>query len=142
MRKFLSAVLLTLSLASGTHGAVSEDMSVYVRKDVFEVYMQNINSNMEKIISKLDILENKINTLTVTVANLSGQVDELKNRVSDLRNGFYLVSVLFGILLGLPAFNKWYETRSEKQRENRMQILTREDVERLIEAKLSVRPQM
>lgn len=142
MRKFLSAFFITLLSVSVSYGAASEDMSIYVRKDVFEVHMQNINSNMEKIMSALNALENKIDTLTVTTANLSGQVDELKNRVSDLRNGFYLVSVLFGILLGLPAFNKWYETRSERQREARMQILTREDVERLIEAKLSVRPQI
>ena len=45
----LSIVLLVL--ATECYGAVSDD--VYVRKDVFEVYMQNINAKFDMIMEEL-----------------------------------------------------------------------------------------
>ncbi len=53
MKKILTVVSLLLVMSTACYGAVSEDMGVYVRKDVYEVYMRNMNANMERIISHM-----------------------------------------------------------------------------------------
>ena len=128
MRKIITA-LLTLQLMSvAAFGAVSEDMNVYVRKDVFEVYMQNINANQERILQRLDKLDDGIHTLNQTVANLSGRVDGLDKRIDDLRNGIYLWLVAIGLIVAWPKaremFRKWGTSAPS---------ITLEDVRRLIE---------
>ena len=135
MRKIITA-LLTLQLMSvAAFGAVSEDMNVYVRKDVFEVYMQNINANQERILQRLDKLDDGIHTLNQTVANLSGRVDgldkrmdSLDKRIDDLRNGIYLWLVAIGLIVAWPKaremFRKWGTSAPS---------ITLEDVRRLIE---------
>ena len=53
--KKLSVLLLVQLLVFGTacYGAVSEDMSVYVRKDVFDVYMQGLNARIDDLRSSM-----------------------------------------------------------------------------------------
>ena len=132
MKKAVLSLIMMLIMVSGSNGAVSEDMSVYVRKDVFEVYMQNINTNMERILQKLDSLENKINDVSDRLSNLSGRVDGLESRMGDLGNYIYLVLVMLGIIVSLPIIQKVFQGL-EKPKENQSRTATFEDVMRLIE---------
>lgn len=135
MRKIITA-LLTLQLMSvAAFGAVSEDMNVYVRKDVFEVYMQNISANQERILQRLDKLDEGLHALNQTVSNLSGRVDgldkrmdSLDKRIDDLRNGIYLWLVAIGLIAAWPRvqdlLKRWMKSAPS---------ITLEDVRRLIE---------
>ena len=101
-----------LMFGTVSYGAVSDD--VYVRKDVFEVYMQSI-------LQRLDKIDDGLNNLNQTVANLSARVEgldkridgldkrmdgldkridgnyvALSSRIDDLRNGIYLWLVEIG----------------------------------------------
>ena len=133
MRRVIALIVLSLLTGTASYGAVSED--VYVRKDVFEVYMQNINANQERILQRLDKLDDGIHALNQTVANLSGRVDgldkrmdSLDKRIDDLRNGIYLWLVAIGLIVAWPKaremFQKWGTSAPS---------ITLEDVRRLIE---------
>ena len=147
MRRVIALIVLSLLTGTASYGAVSED--VYVRKDVFEVYMQNINANQERILQRLDKLDDGIHALNQTVANLSGRVDgldkridgldkridgldkridSLDKRIDDLRNGIYLWLVAIGLIVAWPKaremFRKWGTSAPS---------ITLEDVRRLIE---------
>ena len=139
MRKIITIILLLL-MSGTSYGAVSEDMSVYVRKDVFDVQMQNLNANMERILQKLDSLETKVNDMSDRISGLSARVDGIDARMGDLRNDIYLWLVILGIVVGVPSVQKWYE-RLKRLRPS----VTLEDVKRLIaenNAKLQGKPQV
>ena len=138
-----------------SYGAVSDD--VYVRKDVFEVYMQSI-------LQRLDKIDDGLNNLNQTVANLSARVEgldkridgldkridgldkridgnyvALSSRIDDLRNGIYLWLVAIGLFVSWPkvkeSAQKWVKPTPS---------ITLEDVRRLIEennAKIAGKPQ-
>ena len=109
MKKVYVLLLLFMQLfflAPACLGAASEDMNVYVRKDVFEVYMQNINTNMERIFQKLDNMESKINNISDRVSALSIRMDGLDARMGDLRNDIYLGLVILGMIITLPMVQK------------------------------------
>lgn len=128
--------LLLLLLMSGTsNGAVSGDMSEYVRREVFEVYMQSINAKLDMILEnqkemreELKIQRKDINELAQMVSSLSARIDGLELRMGDLRNDIYLGLVIVGILVGVPSVQKWYERLKASR-----PAITLEDVKRLIE---------
>ncbi|MBR0168933.1 MAG: hypothetical protein IJQ08_09690 [Synergistaceae bacterium] len=150
MRKILAVMIVLLTTSGTSYGAVSEDMSVYVRRDVFEVYMQNMNANMGRILDELkeqrkaiNDLSDRVSNLSDRVSNLSGRVDGLdkrldsvNSRIDDLRNGIYLWLAAIGILIAWPKVRdklpKWG---------NSVPSLTLEDVNRLLDEKLANRPQ-
>ncbi len=119
-------ILLTMSVAS--NGAVSGDMSEYVRREVFEVYMQNMQTTQDRILQKLDNIEKSVNMLSDRVSSLSARVDGVEMRMGDLRNDIYLGLVILGILVGVPSVQKWYERLKASR-----PAITLEDVKRLIE---------
>ena len=151
MRRVIAVIALCLLTGTACYGAVSED--VYLRKDVFEVYMQNMNRNMERIIQKLDSLEGKVNDMSERMtglseriegmnaslsgrieglnASLSGRIDGLDKRIDDLRNGIYLWLVGIGLVVAIIALpivqdllKRWMKSAPS---------ITLEDVRRLIE---------
>lgn len=80
MRKILSAMILILIFSSVSYAAVSED--IYVRKDVFDAEMRNINTKLDNILEELKSQRRELNEvkqgqieLTKTVAVLSERVD-------------------------------------------------------------------
>ena len=80
MRKVLSAMMLILIFSSVSYAAVSED--IYVRKDVFDAEMRNINTKLDNILEELKSQRRELNEvkqgqieLTKTVAVLSERVD-------------------------------------------------------------------
>ena len=126
MKKII--LLLLLLNASSSYGAVSVDMSEYVRRDLFDVQMRNLTANMERVLQKLDSLESKVNNMSDRITGLSARVEGIDVRMGDLRNDIYLGLVILGILAGFPAVQKMFTV----VRENRSSI-TLEDVKRLIE---------
>ncbi|MBQ7193086.1 MAG: hypothetical protein IJR98_01785 [Synergistaceae bacterium] len=141
MRKFI-IVMLLLMTTGASYGAVSEDMNVYVRKDVFEVYMQNINAKFDMIMEELKEqkrmiadLSDRVANLSERVANLSGRVDgldkrmdSLDKRIDDLRNGIYLWLVAIGLVVSWPKLKE-----TVRKWANSTPSITLEDVKRLIE---------
>ncbi|MBQ3764341.1 MAG: hypothetical protein II869_05145 [Synergistaceae bacterium] len=136
MRKFVIVMLMLLLMTAGaSYGAVSEDMSVYVRKDVFEVYMQNINAKFDMIMEELKEQKRMIADLSDRVANLSGRLDgldkrmdSLDKRIDDLRNGIYLWLVAIGLVVSWPKLKE-----TVRKWANSTPSITLEDVKRLIE---------
>ena len=128
-------LMLLLMTAGASYGAVSDDMSVYVRKDVFEVYMQNINAKFDMIMEELKEQKRMIADLSDRVANLSGRVDgldkrmdSLDKRIDDLRNGIYLWLVAIGLVVSWPKLKETVQKWA-----NSTPSITLEDVKRLIE---------
>lgn len=159
MKKFLLAFLIIIAFCSCSYGAVSDD--IYVRKDLFEVYMQNINSNSEKIFAKLDRLEENMNDIKKSVANLTERVGKLEEKVEgnyitlsngignlenrfsnsinglekrfdDLRYDIYLIIGLLGAF-GVFLGLPFFQKWWTEHREAKRNSLTIEDVEKLFE---------
>ncbi|MBR0316645.1 MAG: hypothetical protein IJQ99_07245 [Synergistaceae bacterium] len=145
MKKIILTIMFVILMCSCSYGATSDD--IYVRKDVFEVEMKNINYTLEKILTKLDAQEKSINSLAsavavlservdVNFATLSGRIDGLEKRMDTTNTFLYYLLVLIGAMMILPFFNKWWESR-EAKKHAAAQTFTLEDVKRLIaEAKL------
>ena len=53
MKKLLLAIAIICTLSGATLGATSEDMSVYVRQDVYNSDMRNINDKLNSILEEL-----------------------------------------------------------------------------------------
>ena len=157
--KKVCVLLLVLMFGTASYGAVSDD--VYVRRDVFEVYMQNINANLERIMSRLDSMEGKITEMSDKLSALSERLDgntkmlssrmdgidkrideldkridvvntSLSGRIDDLRNGIYLWLVAIGLFVSWPKVKE-----SAQKLVKPAPTFTLEDVERLIDKKLS-----
>lgn len=133
MRKLLSVIGLVLIMSSAGNGAVSEDMSVYVRRDVFdakmEAFMNEIRGEFQVMNAKLESLSRRVDD---NAQNLAARIDSsnhsLESRIDDLRNDIYLGLVILGILVGVPSVQKWYERLKASS-----PSVTLEDVKRLIE---------
>ena len=155
MKKVCILVLIQLLLGTACYSAVSED--IYVRKDVFEANMQGINTKLDILLEqmkefKAEMKEQRENiaelTRVVSVLServdrnfetLSARIDGVEGQIGGLRNGIYLGLVILGIVLGMPAVQKMFQSIAERK-----PSLTVEDVKRLIEEhdmKLSGRPQ-
>ena len=86
MRRLIAVIALLLLTGTAAFGAVSEDMSMYVRKDVLEVYMQNINSKFDIIMEELKAQRKDINDLTKAVSGLSERVTGLSERIEGVNS--------------------------------------------------------
>lgn len=147
MKKFIVALLFTFALASSSFANNSDD--IYVRKDVFEVHMLNINQNLEKISNRLDKIEVSINELSKAIAVLSertdrnfdilsARIDSNNSRIDDLRNGLYLWLVVIGTFLAWPKAKNLVQNMHSK-RDSQKQSFTLEDIEKLIDARINAR---
>lgn len=135
---FVSFAILMLT-STVCYGAVSEDMSVYVRKDVFEAHMRRIDEKLDMILEnqremqeELKAQRRDINEMARAISILSTRVDGLEARMGDMRNDIYLGLVILGIVIGLPAVQKVLQSRASHQ-----PSVTLEDVRRLIQEELS-----
>ena len=139
MKKLLLAIAIICTLSGAALGATSEDMNVYVRQDVYNSDMRNINDKLNSILEELRAQREELKTLNSTVAVLSERTDgnykNLDGRINDLRQDIYLGLVILGLLAGFPAAKEFFKWR-EETREARKPPFTLEDVERLIDTKL------
>ena len=99
--KLIITLIMLLLTSETSNGALSADMSEYVRKDVYDVQMQTLNANMERVLQKLDSLESKVNNMSDRITWLSARVDGIDSRMGDLRNDIYLWLVILGIVVGV-----------------------------------------
>ena len=152
MKKFFLTLIVTLAFTAPSLAASSDD--IYVRKDVFDVHMLNINQNLERILSELQSQRNEINSMrndihelskAVSVLSertdrnfetLSARIDGTNSRIDDLRNGLYLWLVVIGtfiaffsLVIAWPKLKNLFD--------NQKNSLTLQDVERLIDSKLN-----
>ena len=145
MKKIIVALFITFALAASSFANNSDD--IYVRKDVFDVHIQNINLNLERISNRLDKIEVSINELSKAVAvlsertdrnfeTLSARIDSNNSRIDDLRNGLYLWLVVIGTFLAWPKAKNLIQNMHSK-RDSQKQSLTLEDIEKLIDARIN-----
>ena len=161
MKRIFLSFLFVLIFGSLVFGATSEDMSMYVRKDVFEVYIQSINTKFDMILEEIKAQRKDVNDLSNAISGLSERVTALSTRVEgidarlsaridgldtklsarmdgldarmgDLRNDIYLGLVILGIIITLPMVQKILQVHGD-HREARKPYVTIEDVIRLIE---------
>lgn len=136
MKRLATVLLLMLSMTGLCYGAASEDMSVYLRKDVFdakmEAFMTEIRGEFQVVNAKIDALSRRVDD---NYNNLSRRIDDnyhsLDTRISDVRNGMYLLFVVLGIIVSLPIVQKTLQSH-EAKKESKQQFVTLEDVKRLI----------
>lgn len=126
----LIIILILLLLTSGTsNGAVSGDMSEYVRRDVFDAKMEGF---MKEIRGEFQVMNAKIEALSRRIDDnyhsLEARINGLDTRINDVQNYIYLVLVLLGIIVGLPTVQKVYQSVKASR-----PSITLEDVKRLIE---------
>ena len=140
MKKLLIALALICTLSAAALGAESQDMSVYVRQDVYNSDMRNINDKLNNILEVLKAQGEAINKLNNSIATLSERTDgnykNLDTRINDLRQDIYLGLVILGLLAGFPAAKEFLKWR-EETKEARKPSFTLEDVEKLIETKFN-----
>lgn len=150
-------MLLILIFSSSSFGAVSEDMSVYVRQDVFDAKMEalflrlhseieNLGARLEgeikvlseridaldkKVTTRMDALEEKLTAKIDAVdARLSTRIDAVEGQMAILTIAIYWVLGTLGVVFaGL--------TLAPYLKNLRRPSITLEDVERLIDAKLN-----
>ena len=127
MKKLLLVLVLVFFYASFAYGVASDD--VYVRKDIFEVYLQKL----DVIIEELRTQRQELNNLNKAVAVLYERVDGIDTRIGDLRNDIYLGLVILGIIVALPSIQKFLQVRKTS--------ITLEQVEELIDAKFKEKTQ-
>ena len=149
MKKILLVILLVLSVSSSSYGAVSQDMSVYVRQDVFDAKMEALFERLHgEIVSMKNEINGNIKALSERVdgnfATLSRRIDGLEKQNEQTNTFLYYLLVFFGAILVLPLFNRWWEYKKEQRN---IHYVTLEDVKRLIataiaEAQLGTRPQL
>ena len=100
MRKILLSLIFIFAISSCSYGTVSEDMSVYVRQDVFdakmEAFMSEIRGEFQVINAKLEALDKRItdvethlsNRITDIEKNTSNQIADIEknmsNRITDI----------------------------------------------------------
>ena len=83
MKKVLLLLLIQiLFYGTACYGAVSDD--IYVRKDVFEVYMRNLGDKLDMILEGQKALRQDINVLSERVSVLDRRVDRLEARMDGL----------------------------------------------------------
>ena len=141
MKKFLIAVLILISFCSYSFATENED--IYVRKDLFESYMKNIDLKLDSILkeqalmrediknidSRLTKLETKVDGVYVALSN---RIDGVEKRFDVLFNLLIAFIGLIGVIFGLPVVQRWWEERRDKkQNENIEKIF-----EKMFEAKM------
>ena len=109
MRKFFAAMLLIILFSSVSYGAVSQD--IYVRQDIFD-------AKMEALFERL----HWDNTM-------------LNDRMDDLFMASYLLPITIVLVVIFSFVKDFFQAREERRKNT--PSFTLEDVERLIDSKLS-----
>ena len=120
--KIIITLILILLTSVASYGAVSEDMSVYLRKDVFDAKMEGF---MKEIRGEFQVMNAKIEALS---RRMDDNYRNLEARIGDLREYIYWLIVLLGIIICLPIVQKIFQSVKESR-----PTVTLEDVKRLIE---------
>lgn len=146
MKKFISAIILILTLTVSAFAANSDD--IYLRRDVFEAKMdafmaeiklmnQNMRSELKQDINELS---KAVSVLSTRIDGLDARIDGTNTRIDDLRNGLYLWLVAIGTFIAWPKAKEFLQSRKTNKPD-----FTLQDVEilvtKLIDAKLNSKSQ-
>ena len=82
MKKIFFAVILVVMFSSVSYGAISQD--IYVRQDVFEMYMKHVDAKLDMIIEELKSQREDIKELREEVKDLSDRMVRLEGRMDGL----------------------------------------------------------
>ena len=161
MKKFILAVIFVCTLSTFSYGAATEDSELYLRKDVFEsnmnAFMTEMRSGFREINTRLDAMDKRINDMYSALNariddlgnSLNARIDDVNNslskriddyqaatnnRIEDLKTTVYWGFTFLGLIL---AFAVLGPSVTEMIKTLRKPSITLEDVERLINAKLS-----
>lgn len=133
MKRIITLLLLLILTAGESNGAVSVDMSGYVRRDLFDVrmeaFMKEMRGEFQVMNTKLEALSRRVDdNYHALESRMESQYHALESRMDDMSNYIYWVLVLLGIVVLLPTVQKYLEWR-----DTRRPSITLEDVKRLIE---------
>ena len=120
-RKVILALMIVLSVVSMSSGATSEDMSVYVRKDVFE-------AKMEAFMAEIRFMNEQTRG---EIRALSSRVDGLDKRIDDLRNGLYLWITVITVIFAYIEIRRKRQER-EDAKEATAPTMTLEEIKNLV----------
>ena len=127
MRKILLSLIFIFAISSCSYGTVSEDMSVYVRQDVFdakmEAFMSEIKLMNEQVLNRV---HEEIVEIKTDMRVLNSRMDGLEKRMSSLETMIYWVLATLGVAFAALAVSPYLNNL-------RKPSLTLEDVKRLIE---------
>ena len=138
MKKLLLAIAIICALSGAALGATSEDMSVYVRQDVFDArmdkFMAEMHGEFKAINQQLEAINKRIDDTQAATANRINDIQiTLSARIDDLKTIIYWGLSILGLILGFaifaPALGDFLRNFSKPS-------ITLEDVERLIDTKL------
>ena len=121
MRKIILALMMVLSAVSISSGATSEDMSVYVRKDVFE-------AKMEAFMAEIRFMNEQTRG---EIRALSSRVDGLDKRIDDLRNGLYLWITVITVIFAYIEIRRKRQERGDAK-EASAPTITLEEIKNLV----------
>ena len=144
MKKIFTAMILIIIFALPVYGAVSEDLSVYLRNDVFEAKMEAfiaeirlMNEQLRREMQdEIKSLRSEIQDLQNKTQNLYSEIRVINTRLDDLTTAIYWGLAFMGIILAsaifVPGIVAVFKNLFSPS-------ITMEQVERLINAKLENR---
>ena len=134
-RKLFIVFMLILCVPGVCFGASSEDISVYVRYDVFSARMDAFMSEIRLMNEQLrSEIKQDVQEINARIDATNARLDVTNARLDDLYTMVYWGLALMGIFVGLIAFTPAFVNMFQNIRKP---SVTLEQVERLIEAKLS-----
>ena len=148
MKKLLLAIAIICTLSGAALGATSEDMSVYVRQDVFDARMDKFETKLNQLHDDIQRLNTaillldekfsgKLDTMNTRISALENRINDnqaaTSARIDDLKTIIYWGLSILGLILGFAIFAP---ALGEFLRELRKPSITLEDVDKLIDTKL------
>ena len=109
MKKVMAMLMLLSVMCCAGYGAETADSEIYVRKEVFNAYMDNINSKFDAIMGEMKQMREE------TREEIRGIKDELKvqrEEIKSLRQDFNKIASALGVLSERVDGN--YATLSQK----------------------------
>mgnify|MGYP002623920419 CR=1 FL=1 len=140
-RKILAAMLLVLVVSSMSYAAESEDMSVYLRRDVFDAKMDafmaeirlmnqqlrnEINDKFAEVDKKFAEVDNKLVKLDARMDGLDARMNGLEKQMSSIETMIYWILGTLGVVFAGLALGPYLK-------DFRKPSFTLDDVKRLLE---------
>ena len=105
MRKLFFTLLFCLVIVSDSFGAVSGDMSVYVRQDVFDAKMESLRNEIqagnERILAEIRVVNTKLEEMDKRITLVEAHS---LNRHEDLKTMIYWGFSILGLLIAFAIF--------------------------------------
>ncbi|MBR0316735.1 MAG: hypothetical protein IJQ99_07710 [Synergistaceae bacterium] len=149
MKKFILTALFIFLSFSVSYGAVSQDVNIYVRQDVFDAKMEALFNKLHGEIETLsERMDKNFAEFKALVNEIKGDIKTLDARVSGIENhiSWWIggLTLLLTTIALLPLLSKFFERFMNEVFESRKHPpLTVEDVRRIVlEMQMSTKPQV